>query len=71
MNSNVLWGSVLIVFGSTIVALIDFFVKHDVSGWEVPIIKAVYGGVFIVVGVALILLKDREKKIEKIREDKK
>ncbi len=72
MKSQMKWGVGFIIFGLLILSFIDFAVEHE--GEEVNkdigigIAKLVYAGPFILIGLAIILFRGREDKIEQVKE---
>ncbi len=73
MKSQTKWGAGFIIFGLSILFLIDFVVEHE--GEEVNedigigMAKLFYAGPFILIGLAIILFRGREEKIEQVKED--
>ena len=73
MKSQMKWGIGFIIFGLLVLSFIDFAVEHE--GEEVNedigigMAKLFYAGPFILIGLALILFRGREEKIEQVKED--
>jgi len=69
MKNQIKWGVGFIIFGLFMLFLIDYAVEHEEKEIGIPVLKLLYGVSFILIGLAVILFKNREEKIEKIKEN--